>query len=122
MKKNTLLVIALISNLYLTAQIKYDNGGIIENGNSIGEFSIQGNSWNNRFITYFFQNTTNDIIPQETAREQIRIAFRTWQQQTRLYFIEVCNAAQADIVILWGDGPMVTTTLLILVAPPKGMY
>lgn len=104
MKKHLLLIAVLISNIYLSAQVKYDNGGIRDNGNSIGEFSTQGNSWNNRFITYFFQNTTNDIVPQETAREQVRIAFRTWQQQTRLYFIEVCTAAQADIVILWGEG------------------
>ena len=84
------------------AQIKIDDGGIIVGG-SIGEFSVQGNAWNNRFITYFIQNTTPDILP-ANARASVQKAFRTWQAITRLYFIEVCNANAADIVILWGEG------------------
>ena len=89
-------------NNKVDAQIKIDDGGILIGG-SIGEFSVQGNSWNNRFITYFIQNTTTDILP-ANARISIQNAFRTWQNVTRLYFIEVCNANAADIVILWGEG------------------
>lgn len=105
MKKILIILtsILLIQSTY--AQIKYDNGGIKDNSTQIGEFVVQGNKWtNSRFITYFFQNTTNDIIPQANARAAVRQAFATWQAQTRLYFIEVCSAATADIIILWGDG------------------
>ena len=85
----------------VSAQIKIDDGGILEGG-SIGEFSVHGNSWNNRFITYFIQNTTPDILPAD-ARTSIQNAFATWQAITRRYFMEVCNANDADIVIFWGE-------------------
>jgi hypothetical protein len=97
-----LLILTLI-NTKVSGQIKIDNGGIVVNGGGISEFSVQGNAWNNRFVTYFIQNTTQDILP-ANARTSIQNAFRTWQAVTRLYFIEVCNANVADIVILWGEG------------------
>lgn len=59
--------------------------------------------WNNKIITYYFQNITNDFN-QNQAKESVREAFRTWQAQARIYFIEVCNSSQADIVILFGSG------------------
>lgn len=103
MRKIIYAIIAfLVINLKVDAQIKIDDGGILVGG-SIGEFSVQGNSWNNRFITYFIQNTTPDILP-ANARASVQNAFRTWQAVTRLYFVEVCNANAADIVILWGEG------------------
>jgi predicted Zn-dependent protease len=105
MKKILLILTCFFITTISFSQIKYDNGGIRDNSSSIGEFVVQGNSWTNtRFITYFFQNTTNDIIPQANARAAVKQAFASWQAQTRLYFIEACNAASADIVILWGNG------------------
>ena len=104
MKKIIYVLLTLtIINTKVNGQIKIDNGGIIVGGSGISEFSVQGNAWNNRFVTYFIQNTTTDILP-ANARTSIQNAFRTWQAVTRLYFIEVCNANAADIVILWGEG------------------
>lgn len=105
MKKLLLLtLLTTLATITAISQIRYDDGGIVVSGQGISEFSVQGNSWNNRVIRYFFQNTTGDINPQNAARQQVRDAFALWQAQTRLYFIEVCNAAEADIVILWGAG------------------
>jgi hypothetical protein len=98
-----LLLTVIILSESAKAQIKIDNGGIVASGAGIGEFNVQGNAWNNRFVTYFIQNTTPDILP-ANSRTSIQNAFRTWQASTRLYFIEVCNANAADIVILWGEG------------------
>lgn len=104
MKKIIYVLLTLtIINTKVNGQIKIDNGGIIVGGGGISEFSVQGNAWNNRFVTYFIQNTTTDILP-ANARTSIQNAFRTWQAVTRLYFIEVCNANAADLVILWGEG------------------
>jgi hypothetical protein len=96
------LIAILVLNTTVNAQIKIDDGGILVGG-GVSEFSVQGNSWNNRFITYFIQNTTTDILP-ANARASVQNAFGTWQEITRLYFVEVCNANDADIVILWGEG------------------
>ena len=103
MIKNLLIsigLIILVSNA--DAQIRYDNGGIQGSG-AISEYTIQGNQWNSRIITYFFQSTTFDFY-QIAARQSVREAFNTWQAQTRIYFLEVCNAANADIVLSWGIG------------------
>lgn len=70
-----LLTLTLI-NTKVNGQIKIDNGGIVVNGGGISEFSVQGNAWNNRFVTYFIQNTTPDILP-ANARVSIQNAFRT---------------------------------------------
>ena len=106
MMKKILLILTFFLILKSSfSQIRYDDGGIRDNSTQIGEFVVQGNSWTNtRFITYFFQNTTNDIIPQANARAAVKRAFASWQAQTRLYFVEACNAAAADIVIVFGDG------------------
>ncbi len=62
MKKFIYTAIAIfIIHFKVSAQIKIDDGGLLVGG-SIGEFSVQGNAWNNRFITYFIQNTTPDIF------------------------------------------------------------
>lgn len=82
------------------SQVRYDNGAITDNG-TIGEYTIQGNLWDHKIITYYFQNVTNDFN-QAQAKETVREAFRTWQAQAHIYFIEACNASQADIVILFG--------------------
>lgn len=60
-----------------------------------------GTTWNHRIITYFFQNGTTDIAAND-ERQAIRDGFSFWAAETDLYFLEVCNAANADIVFLWG--------------------
>jgi predicted Zn-dependent protease len=102
MKKLFIAFAFLLLILNGFSQVRYDNGGITDKG-SFSEFTIQGNSWDHRIITYFFQNTTPDIS-QNAAQESVRTAFRTWQTQAHIYFIEVCNAGSADIVILWANG------------------
>jgi predicted Zn-dependent protease len=62
-------------------------------------FVIQGNSWDHRILTYYFQSTTVDLSPAE-GRAAIKSAFATWQAATHISFIEVCNPANADIIIL----------------------
>lgn len=62
-----------------------------------------GSVWNKRLLTYFFQNHTNDISVL-AQRDAIRKAFDLWAEQTGMAFIEVCNASNADITILWAVG------------------
>ena len=37
-----------------------------------------------------------------TERDAVRQGMALWEAQARIRFLEVCNAANADIVILWG--------------------
>lgn len=101
MKKILLFVLLLLSGK-MYAQIRYDNGGISLSNPQIGEFTLQGNSWDHRIITYFFQNGTDDIAGDQ-ERQAIRDAFALWAAQTNLVFAESC-AANADIVISWQTG------------------
>lgn len=61
-----------------------------------------GTTWGHRIITYFFQNGTNDIDT-NTELQAIRDGFTFWANETDLAFLEVCNANEADFVILWGS-------------------
>lgn len=61
-----------------------------------------GTTWDHRIITYFFQNGTGDLAG-DTEHQAIRDGFALWSAQTNLRFLEVCNAADADIVLLWGS-------------------
>lgn len=72
-------------------------------GDFTTNFVAVGTQWDHRVITYFFQNGTPDIINND-ERQSIRNAFTYWAAQTDLAFLEVCTAAQADIVILWASG------------------
>ncbi|MCF6402919.1 matrixin family metalloprotease [Chitinophaga filiformis] len=101
MKKVLLFALLLLSGK-MYAQIKYDNGGISLTNPQIGEYTIQGNSWDHRIITYFFQNGTDDIAGDQ-ERQAVRDAFALWAAQTNLAFVESC-AANADIVISWVTG------------------
>ncbi len=60
-----------------------------------------GTTWDHRIITYFFQNGTNDING-NNEQQAIRDAFALWSAQTDLFFLQVCSAAEADIVFSWG--------------------
>ncbi len=103
MKKIFIVIVVLFCFNRGYSQVLFDNGGIYSNGGRT-EWVSHGTSWDHRFITYFFQNITPDIAPPEDARNSVRAAFTTWQAASRLYFIEVCNPAQADILISWQNG------------------
>ena len=64
---------------------------IIGNGNNV---------WEDRIITYFFDNGTPDISG-DLEEDGVRDAFDIWQAETDIAFLEVCNANNADIVISW---------------------
>lgn len=51
----------------------------------------------------FFQNGTNDIANND-ERNAIRQAFQFWADAGDLAFLEVCNAASADLIIAWETG------------------
>jgi Matrixin len=103
MKQFFLLFIFSLEFLFSDAQVRYDNGGIVTGGQIIGEYSVQGNKWDHRFVKYYFQNVTPDLSL-TVAKERIRSAFNLWQNAARIYFIEVCSAADADIVIFFASG------------------
>lgn len=62
-----------------------------------------GATWGNKFITYFFQNGTGDIAAND-ERQAVRDAFILWSNVASVHFLEVCSAANADIVISWQTG------------------
>lgn len=66
-------------------------------------FDIHGNAWACGDVTFFIANGTADIAGtlEHTA---VRNAFAIWEDAVNLDFIEVGNAAAADIVIRWGPG------------------
>jgi hypothetical protein len=69
----------------------------------MAEFVVDGRKWDHTNITYFFQNGTADIAG-DGERQAIRDALNLWASVTILTFTEVTSAANADIVILWGEG------------------
>ena len=83
MKKNILLFLFMLVCITGFSQVRYDNGAITDNG-TIGEYTIQGNLWDHKIITYYFQNVTNDFN-QAQAKETVREAFRTWQAQAHIF-------------------------------------
>ena len=72
-----------------------------ESGAITVNFVPIGTIWDHNIITYFFQNGTDDINA-DNERQAVRDGFSLWSNVTNLVFLEVCNAADADIVILWG--------------------
>jgi len=72
-------------------------------GDLTTNFVAVGTQWDHRIITYFFQNGTPDIV-NDDERQSVRSAFTYWAAQTDLVFLEVCTAAQADIIVLWAAG------------------
>lgn len=93
-------------------RLKYDDWPITVTANankssSSGEVTpnfVTRGAWDHKIITYFFQNGTNDMAG-TTERDAVRQGMALWEAQARIRFLEVCNAANADIVILWGAGP-----------------
>lgn len=103
MKKVVLSCFYFLSSLFAFSQILIDDGPIIvKNKNRfIPEYVIHGNSWDHRILTYWFANGTNDIEG-DNERDAIRIAMSIWENQTDIFFLEVCDSSYADIIILWG--------------------
>lgn len=65
------------------------------------DFVPIGTTWNHRLLRYFVANGTNDMANEVQA---LRDGFAFWSAQTRIAFIQVCNAGDADFEILWGVG------------------
>ena len=124
MKKHIYLLFAasIIMVHNLSAQVYHDNfpktvprnadigestakpfkNGSVKDG-PITNFFTTGTRWNNRILSYFFENGTPDIA-NDGGRQAVRDGFALWAAQTNLAFMETCNAANADIVIFWGAG------------------
>lgn len=64
-------------------------------------YVLIGTTWNHRLLRYFVANGTNDMANEVQA---LRDGFAFWSGQTRIAFIQVCNAGDADFEILWGVG------------------
>lgn len=91
-------------------KVAYDDWPITKSSNvksfeKTGDVTVNfvpiGTVWDRNIITYFCQNGTDDINADD-ERQAIRDGFALWSIATNLAFLEVCNAADADIVILWG--------------------
>lgn len=95
--------------------LKYDDWPTIESNANIKDhimnksdgiapnFVLIGRQWDRRIITYFFQNGTPDIAGND-EQNAIRAALAIWSNSTDLFFLEVCNQANADISFLFGAG------------------
>lgn len=62
-----------------------------------------GRTWDHRIITYFFQNGTPDITGND-ERQAVIDAMALWTAATKIRFLEVCAAGEADIVFAWAAG------------------
>ena len=79
------------------------NASTNKSGGVSPNFVLIGRQWNRRIITYFFQNGTPDIAG---TNEQIAVrdAMVIWSNAVDLFFLEVCNQAEADISFLFAAG------------------
>jgi hypothetical protein len=98
MKKIYLLLIAIAGTISSFAQLRYDDGPIIEGARS--NFVTVG-SWGRSNITFSFQNGTTDIANSD-EHNAVRQAFQIWADYGNLNFTEV--ASGGDIVISWATG------------------
>jgi hypothetical protein len=104
MKRSFLILVFLCFTSFIFSQRLIDNGPIIVRQPELSpDYVLQGNSWDHRILTYFFSNGTEDISGND-EQVAVRTAFSLWQDQTDLRFLEVCNSANADIIILWATG------------------
>jgi len=101
--KPIVLLFSIFISPLASAQILIDDGPIIV-PNKIQyspEYVVQGNNWDHRILTYWFANGTEDI-QDNLEQNAIRTAMSIWENQTDLYFLEVCDSIFADIIIMWG--------------------
>ncbi|MCP4249819.1 MAG: matrixin family metalloprotease [bacterium] len=68
----------------------------------LGNFSVR-TRWQKQNLTYFIVNDTPDLDPL-LARQVFEQAFETWAVYVPLSFTEVGSAAEADVVIGFGEG------------------
>ena len=59
--------------------------------------------WGKTNLTYYFINETGKISG-KAERDLIRAAFKLWADETPLFFNEVSDSTQADILIGWAEG------------------
>ena len=92
--------------------LKYDNWPITVAANADIRSKMGGgasteyvtvSSWDHRILTYFFQNGTPDMAG-NTERDAVQQGMALWEAQTKIRFLEVCSASDADFIILWGAG------------------
>lgn len=67
------------------------------------DFVLIGRQRNRRIITYFFQNGTPDVAG-TNEQNAVRNAMAIWSNAVDLFFVEVCNQADADISFLFAAG------------------
>lgn len=68
----------------------------------LGDFTVK-TRWQKQNLTYFIINTTADVDAQ-TVRDIFREAFDTWAAVVPLTFTEVGSAAEADMILGFGEG------------------
>ena len=93
-----LLVLLFCSNS--SAQIKIDDGPIIELSPEVSTYSLRGVKWKKTNLCYYIYNSSNHLTLQERV-SAIQNAFQIWQSQCALTFTQVYTASQADIVVKW---------------------
>jgi len=79
------------------------NRGRGNEGDFQANFVTFGSKWNHRIITYFFQNQTYDLSTSD-QRNAIRLGLSFWAGNSDLAFLEICDAASADIIFLFATG------------------
>jgi hypothetical protein len=89
--------VTIESNANIRNASNNKSGGISTN------FVLIGRQWNRRIITYFFQNGTPDIAG-TNEQNAVRDAMAIWSNAVDLYFLEVCNQADADVSFLFAAG------------------
>lgn len=75
----------------------------VSRSTGLAEFSVQGNRWPNRSITYRFDNFTGDLS-QAVIALAIRRALEKWSRVTPLIFTRITPPQAADILIRFGAG------------------
>lgn len=95
-----LVVIVIFPFFKGEAQILYDNGGLIYNGNQ-SFFVLDGRVWDHNNLTYFFENGTGDITA-DMEKSAVLQAMNIWSSYSAITFTEVFNSSNADIIIKWG--------------------
>lgn len=98
-KIGSILVMIFLMNIIGYGQIRhpYGNDFILENADG-SRWEAQGNDWDCRYVTFSFENGTNDIAG-NAEHDAVRRAFNSWSQVAKLDFIEVC--AGGDIRVSW---------------------